>query len=112
MLGAALEPRRDDLLHYIGAQTMRTRYMICEPDGTPLEVPQFFWMRVAMGLSLNEEEPTAAAIRFYDKMSRLEYLAAGSTLVNAGTSYAQLSNCFVMQMEDDIEHIAQERSAT
>ncbi len=106
VLGAALDPDRDDLIRYIGAQTMRTRYMISEPDGTPLEVPQFFWMRVAMGLSLNEADPTAAAIGFYDKMSRLEYLAAGSTLVNAGTSYAQLSNCFVMQMEDDIEHIA------
>lgn len=106
VLGAALDPDRDDLLRYIGAQTMRTRYMIVEPDGTPLEVPQFFWMRVSMGLALNEDDPTAAALKFYDKMSRLEYLAAGSTLVNAGTSYAQLSNCFVMQMEDDIEHIA------
>lgn len=106
VLGAALDPDRDDLLRYIGAQTMRTRYMIVEPDGTPLEVPQFFWMRVSMGLALNEEDTTSAALKFYDKMSRLEYLAAGSTLVNAGTSYAQLSNCFVMQMEDDIEHIA------
>ncbi|QGG41364.1 ribonucleoside-diphosphate reductase subunit alpha [Aeromicrobium yanjiei] len=106
VLGAALDPDRDDLVRYIGAQTMRTRYMICEPDGTPLEVPQFFWMRVAMGLSLNEDDPTSAAVGFYDKMSRLEYLAAGSTLVNAGTAYSQLSNCFVMQMEDDIEHIA------
>lgn len=105
-LGSALDPDRDDLLRYVGAQTMRNRYMITEPDGTPLEVPQFFWMRVAMGLALNEEDPTAAALAFYDKMSRLEYLAAGSTLVNAGTSYSQLSNCFVMQMEDDIEHIA------
>ncbi|MFO6454095.1 MULTISPECIES: ribonucleoside-diphosphate reductase subunit alpha [unclassified Aeromicrobium] len=105
-LGSALDPDRDDLLRYIGAQTMRTRYMITEPDGTPLETPQFFWMRVAMGLSLNEADPTSAALEFYDSMSRLEYLAAGSTLVNAGTSYAQLSNCFVMQMEDDIEHIA------
>lgn len=105
-LGSALDPGRDDLLRYIGAQTMRNRYMITEPDGTPLETPQFFWMRVAMGLSLNEADPTAAALEFYDSMSRLEYLAAGSTLVNAGTSYAQLSNCFVMQMEDDIEHIA------
>src|SRR5690606_6178736 len=105
-LGAALDPRRDDLLRYIGVQTMRNRYMISAPDGTPLEVPQFFWMRVAMGLTLNEEDPTSAAITFYDKLSRLEYLAAGSTLVNAGTAYAQLSNCFVMQMEDDIEHIA------
>ncbi len=111
VLGAALDPDRDDLLRYIGAQTMRTRYMIVEPDGTPLEVPQFFWMRVSMGLALNESVlngpgPTEMALKFYDKMSRLEYLAAGSTLVNAGTSYAQLSNCFVMQMEDDIEHIA------
>ncbi|MFT4298960.1 MAG: ribonucleoside-diphosphate reductase subunit alpha [Aeromicrobium sp.] len=106
VLGAAIDPDRDDLLRYIGAQTMRNRYMMTEPDGTPLEVPQFFWMRVAMGLSLNEVDPTSAALKFYDKMSRLEYLAAGSTLVNAGTGYPQLSNCFVMQMEDDIEHIA------
>jgi len=106
LLGSALDPDRDDLLRYIGAQTMRNRYMITEPDGTPLETPQFFWMRVAMGLSLNETEPTQAALGFYESMSRLEYLAAGSTLVNAGTSYAQLSNCFVMQTEDEIEHIA------
>ncbi len=105
-LAAALDPRRDDLLHYIGIQTMRTRYMITDHDRRPLEVPQFFWMRVAMGLSLNEADPTSVAIDFYHAMSRLEYLAAGSTLVNAGTGYAQLSNCFVMQMEDDIEHIA------
>ncbi|WP_432477126.1 ribonucleoside-diphosphate reductase subunit alpha [Nocardioides sp. GXQ0305] len=105
-LGAALDPGRDDLLRYIGVQTMRTRYMISAPDGRPMEMPQFFWMRVAMGLALDEEDPDAAALRFYDRMSRLEYLAAGSTLVNAGTSYSQLSNCFVMQMEDDIEHIA------
>ncbi|WP_299051948.1 ribonucleoside-diphosphate reductase subunit alpha [uncultured Nocardioides sp.] len=105
-LASALDPARDDLLRYVGLQTMRTRYMITAPDGRPMEMPQFFWMRVAMGLSLNEADPTAAAIGFYDPMSRLEYLAAGSTLVNAGTSYAQLSNCFVMQMEDEIEHIA------
>jgi ribonucleoside-diphosphate reductase alpha chain len=59
-----------------------------------------------MGLSLNEADPTAIALSFYEKMSRLDYLAAGSTLVNAGTKYPQLSNCFVMEMHDDIEHIA------
>ena len=114
-LAAALDPARDDLLRYVGLQTMRTRYMITDAmdgrgDRRPMEVPQFFWMRVAMGLSLNETDPTAAALGFYDKMSRLDYLAAGSTLVNAGTSYAQLSNCFVMQMEDEIEHIAKSRA--
>ncbi|QGN32156.1 ribonucleoside-diphosphate reductase subunit alpha [Microlunatus sp. Gsoil 973] len=105
-LADALDPDRDELLHYIGVQTMRSRYMITDHGRRALEVPQFFWMRVAMGLSLNEADPTPVAIALYDKMSRLEYLAAGSTLVNAGTAYAQLSNCFVMQAEDDIEHIA------
>ena len=105
-LARALDPERDDLLRYIGAQTMRTRYMLTDRERRPLEVPQFFWMRVAMGLSLNEPDPTTVAMELYDAMSRLEYLAAGSTLVNAGTPFAQLSNCFVLQMEDDIEHIA------
>ncbi|WP_151523538.1 ribonucleoside-diphosphate reductase subunit alpha [Serinicoccus kebangsaanensis] len=108
VLADALDPSRDDLLRYIGAQTLRTRYALNDSDRakTVLETPQFFWMRVSMGLALNEADPTAAALQFYDAMSRLEYLAAGSTLVNAGTAYSQLSNCFVMQMEDDIEHIA------
>ncbi len=108
VLADALDPSRDDLLRYIGAQTLRTRYALNDADRarTVMETPQFFWMRVSMGLALNEADPTTAALQFYDAMSRLEYLAAGSTLVNAGTAYSQLSNCFVMQMEDDIEHIA------
>ncbi len=105
-LAAALDPTRDNLLKYIGVVTLNNRYGIKARDNEPLEVPQYFWMRIAMGLSLNEADPTAHAISFYTKMSKLEYLAAGSTLVNAGTSYPQLSNCFVMEMQDDIEHIA------
>lgn len=105
-LAAALEPERDELLKYIGVVTLNNRYGIKARNGDPLEVPQFFWMRIAMGLSLNEADPTSHALAFYDKMSKLEYVAAGSTLVNAGTSYPQLSNCFVMEMQDDIEHIA------
>ena len=105
-LAAALEPSRDELLKYIGVVTLNNRYGIKGRNGDPLEVPQYFWMRIAMGLSLNEENPTEHALRFYEKMSKLEYLAAGSTLVNGGTSYPQLANCFVMEMQDDIEHIA------
>jgi len=105
-LAQAVRPERDELLKYIGVVTLNNRYGIKARNGEPIEVPQFFWMRIAMGLSLNEADPTAHALAFYEKMSRLEYLAAGSTLVNAGTAYPQLSNCFVMQMEDDIEHIA------
>jgi ribonucleoside-diphosphate reductase alpha chain len=105
-LAGVLEPGKDELLKYIGVVTLNNRYGIKGRNGDPLEVPQFFWMRIAMGLSLNEADPTGQAIKFYEKMSSLEYLAAGSTLVNAGTVYPQLANCFVMEMQDDIEHIA------
>lgn len=63
-------------------------------------------MRIAMGLSFNEKDPTAAALDFYEHMSRLEYLPGGSTRVNAGGSFPQLSNCFVIDVEDDMESIA------
>jgi ribonucleoside-diphosphate reductase alpha chain len=106
VLAAALEPAHDELLKYIGVVTLNNRYGIKGRNGDALEVPQYFWMRIAMGLSLNEQNPTEHAIAFYEKMSKLEYLAAGSTLVNAGTVYPQLANCFVMEMQDDMEHIA------
>lgn len=106
VLASALEPAHDELLKYIGVVTLNNRYGIKGRNGDALEVPQYFWMRIAMGLSLNEADPTAHAIKFYEKMSKLEYLAAGSTLVNAGTIYPQLANCFVMEMQDDMEHIA------
>jgi ribonucleoside-diphosphate reductase alpha chain len=106
LLAATLEPGRDDLLKYIGVVTLNNRYGIKGRNGDTLEVPQYCRLRIAMGLSLNEADPTGQAIRFYEKMSKLEYVAAGSTLVNAGTSYPQLANCFVMEMQDDIEHIA------
>ena len=105
-LSRALEPAHDELLKYIGVVTLNNRYGIKGRNGDALEVPQYFWMRIAMGLSLNEANPTEHAIAFYEKMSTLEYLAAGSTLVNAGTIYPQLANCFVMEMQDDMEHIA------
>jgi ribonucleoside-diphosphate reductase alpha chain len=105
-LADALEPAHDELLKYIGLVTLNNRYGIKGRNGDALEVPQYFWMRISMGLSLNEADPTAHALAFYAKMSKLEYIAAGSTLVNAGTVYPQLANCFVMEMQDDMEHIA------
>ena len=106
VLSSALEPDHDNLLKYIGLVTLNNRYGIKGRNGDALEVPQYFWMRIAMGLSLNEADPTSHALKFYNKMSQLEYIAAGSTLVNAGTVYPQLANCFVMEMQDDMEHIA------
>lgn len=105
-LAAALEPSRDRLSKYLGVITNRNRYALRKQNGDPIETPQFTHMRIAMGLSFNEEDPTAQAIDFYEHMSRLEYLPGGSTRVNAGGSFPQLSNCFVIDVDDDMEAIA------
>ncbi len=107
-LAAALEPSRDDLFRYIGLVTNMNRYALrLHGDARrPLEVPQFTHMRIAMGLSFNEKDPTASALEFYDHMSRLEYVTGGSTRVNAGGSHPQLSNCFLIEVQDDMESIA------
>ena len=105
-LGKALDPERDKLSKYLGVITNRNRYALRKLNGDPLETPQFTHMRIAMGLSFNEPDPTAAALDFYEHMSKLEYLPGGSTRVNAGGSFPQLSNCFVIDVEDDMESIA------
>ena len=105
-LGAALEPARDELFKYIGVVTNKNRYALRKNSGQPIETPQFTHMRIAMGLSYNEKDPTTAAIDFYQHMSRLEYVAGGSTRVNAGGAFPQLSNCFLMEVQDDMESIA------
>lgn len=104
-LSYELELKRDSLFKYVGLITLMNRYVIKNRNQNWLETPQYFWMRVAMGLSLNEKNPTKAATEFYHKMSQLEYIAAGSTLVNAGTIFPQLSNCFLMEVQDDLNHI-------
>lgn len=104
-LAKTLKPERDELYKYSGVSTMKDRYLIKDTKQNPLEVPQYFWMRVAMGMSLFEKNPTETAKKFYDKMSRLEYLSAGSTNIGAGTTRSSLSNCFLMQVEDDMAHI-------
>lgn len=104
-LSKTLKIDRDDLYKYSGLSTMKDRYLTKDSKQNPLETPQYFWMRVAMGMSLKEKNPTQWAIKFYDKMSRLEYLSAGSTNIGAGTTRPSLSNCFLMQIEDDMEHI-------
>jgi ribonucleoside-diphosphate reductase alpha chain len=104
-LATALKPERDELYKYSGISTMKDRYLIKDSKQNPLEIPQYFWMRIAMGMSLFEKNPTEVAKKFYDKMSRLEYLSAGSTNIGAGTNRASLSNCYLMQVEDDMDHI-------
>ncbi|HTK39287.1 MAG TPA: ribonucleoside-diphosphate reductase subunit alpha [Patescibacteria group bacterium] len=105
-LAAALDPERDDLFKYIGVVTNKNRYALRKNSGAPIETPQFTHMRIAMGLAFNEADPTAAALEFYDHMSKLEYVTGGSTRVNAGGAFPQLSNCFLMEVQDDMESIA------
>ncbi len=105
-LSAALDPTRDNLSKYLGVITNKNRYSLRKNSGDPIEVPQFTHMRIAMGLAFNEKDPTAAALDFYDHMSRLEYVPGGSTRINAGGAFPQLSNCFLFNIDDDMESIA------
>ncbi len=105
-LAAAIRPERDNLSKYLGVVTNKNRYALRKQSGEPIEVPQFTHMRIAMGLSFNEKDPTAAALDFYEHMSNLDYVPGGSTRVNAGGSFPQLSNCFLLEVQDDMESIA------
>ncbi len=104
-LGVNLKPENDELYRYSGLSTMQNRYLMKNERQEPLETPQFFWMRIAMGMSLTEKNPTEWAKKFYNKMSKLEYLSAGSSNIGAGTPHPKLSNCFLMEMHDDMAHI-------
>ncbi|MDB5183361.1 MAG: nrdA [Candidatus Saccharibacteria bacterium] len=105
-LSAALDPSRDGLMRYLGVITNRNRYSLRKNSGESIEVPQFTAMRIAMGLSLLEKDPTATALEFYEYISKLDANPAGSTRINAGGSFPQLSNCFLFDIEDDMEAIA------
>ena len=107
VLAEALDLERDELLRYTGLNTLSSLYLLKdEVKKKFLETPQIFWMRVAMGLAFNEENPTEYAKRFYDKMSRLEYIPGTSTNLGAGTTHPALSNCFLMEIHDDMGHIS------
>ncbi len=105
-LSRVLDIERDELFQYAGLSTFQNRYALKNMDQTPRETPQYFFMRVAMGLSFNEENPTLWAKKFYNKMSRFEYIAGGSTNLGAGTTKPALSNCFLLEIHDDMGHIA------
>ncbi|MHB1316949.1 MAG: ribonucleoside-diphosphate reductase subunit alpha [Minisyncoccota bacterium] len=102
----ALKVERDELFQYAGLDSLLSRYAMKNINQTPRETPQFFFMRIAMGLSYNEKSPTEMAIKFYNKMSRLQYVAGGSTNLAAGTNNPALSNCYLLEIHDDMAHIA------
>ncbi|HYC82928.1 MAG TPA: ribonucleoside-diphosphate reductase subunit alpha, partial [Candidatus Paceibacterota bacterium] len=82
------------------------RYGLKDVKQQPLETPQYLFMRVAMGLAYNEKDPNEWAKKFYHKMSKLEYIAGGSTNLGSGTTRPALSNCFLLEIQDNMEHIS------
>lgn len=104
-LAKHLKPSRDHLFHYLGAQTLYDRYFLRDYEQRLLETPQYFWMRVAMGLSLHEPEREKRALEFYRVMSRLDYVPSTPTLFHAGTTHPQMSSCYLTTVNDDLSHI-------
>ncbi len=103
-LAHALEPERDLVFTYLGLQTLYDRYFL-HHNGRRFELPQAFFMRVAMGLALNEIEREARAIEFYEVLSRFDFMSSTPTLFNSGTRHSQLSSCYLSTVSDDLDGI-------
>ena len=105
-ISAALRPDRDTRFSYMGLQTIYDRYLIHEA-GRRLEAPQYFWMRVSMGLAVLEtaEQKNERAIEFYELLSSQRFTSSTPTLFNSGTLHPQLSSCYLSTVMDDLEHI-------
>jgi ribonucleoside-diphosphate reductase alpha chain len=100
-LGQAINHERDQQFTYLGLQTLYDRYFI-HKDGTRFELPQVFFMRVAMGLAIEEKQKEERAIEFYNLLSSFDYMASTPTLFNAGTLRPQLSSCYLTTVPDDL----------
>ncbi len=105
-LAAALKPERDHLFGYLGLQTLYDRYFL-HIEGRRIELPQIFFMRVAMGLALDEIDREARAIEFYDLISSFDFMCSTPTLFNSGTLHSQLSSCYLTTVADDLDGIYQ-----
>ena len=103
-LGRAIKPKRDRMFTYLGLQTLYDRYFI-HSGNVRFELPQVFFMRVAMGLAVQEDEPEERAIEFYDLLSSFDYMSSTPTLFNSGTLRSQLSSCFLTTVSDDLDGI-------
>jgi ribonucleoside-diphosphate reductase alpha chain len=103
-LGQALRADRDLQFGYLGLQTLYDRYFLHE-QGQRIELPQAFFMRVAMGLALNEKNREARAIEFYDVLSTFDFMSSTPTLFNSGTLRSQLSSCYLTTVADDLTGI-------
>ena len=103
-LGSAIDASRDFKFNYLGLQTLYDRYFL-QHNGTRFELPQAFFMRVAMGLAINEIEPEPWAIKFYNLLSTFDFMSSTPTLFNSGTLRPQLSSCYLTTVPDDLDGI-------
>jgi len=103
-LAAAIAPERDLQFAFLGLQTLYDRYLI-QDGGVRIELPQLFWMRVAMGLATREENREERAVEFYNQLSSFRFTSATPTLFNAGTLHPQLSSCYLTTVTDDLREI-------
>ena len=103
-LAKALRPERDDIFQFLGLQTLYDRYFL-HSEGTRYELPQAFFMRVAMGLAIREVDREGRAIEFYELLSSFDFMCSTPTLFNAGTQRPQLSSCFLTTIPDDLDAI-------
>ncbi len=103
-MAAALDPSRDGIFQFLGLQTLYDRYFLHE-GGIRFELPQAFFMRVAMGLAVREIDREVKAIEFYRLLSSFDFMCSTPTLFNAGTLRPQLSSCFLTTIEDDLAGI-------
>jgi ribonucleoside-diphosphate reductase alpha chain len=103
-LSEAIKIRRDLKFRYLGVQILTDRYFI-RVDGKCMEAPQNFWMRVAMGLAINEEDKNEKAIEFYNLISKMLYTPSTPTMFNSGTTHSQLSSCYLNTFDDSIDGI-------
>ncbi|MGD8589770.1 MAG: ribonucleoside-diphosphate reductase subunit alpha [Chromatiales bacterium] len=104
-ISAALKPERDLQFTYLGLQTLYDRYFIHSEDGVRFELPQAFFMRVAMGLAINEIDRESRAIEFYELLSSFDFMSSTPTLFNSGTLRPQLSSCYLTTVADDLDGI-------
>jgi len=110
-LAQAIDPKRDLQFDYLGLQTLYDRYFLIDRndpfsgEGRRIEMPQAFFMRVAMGLAMNELNREARAIEFYNLLSSFDFMSSTPTLFNSGTTHSQLSSCYLSTVADDLDGI-------
>jgi ribonucleoside-diphosphate reductase alpha chain len=104
LLSKAIDLQRDSMLDYMGLHTLTMRYFL-KHEGVRWELPQMFWMRIAMGLAILEDDKNRRALEFYEILSTLRYTTSTPTLFHSGFPCAQLSSCYLNTVKDDLGHI-------